>query len=330
MVVPGSNPPDKGDAAELVHSGGVDLQQQGRVSAAAVYLARLAPGSRRTIAAALHTIARVISGTDENAATFAWGQLRYEHTQVVRTYLAERYAPAMANKSLAALRGVLREAWRLGHISAEDFQRAADVATIRGETLPKGRALTSGELRALFNACADAHGPASLRDAAILAIAYGGGLRRAEIVALDVEDFDACTGEIRVRAGKGRKDRVVFATNGALEALKAWLELRGPASGPLMLPINKAGRIICRRLADQSVRLVLARRARQAGVKAFTPHDCRRTFVGDLLDAGADISVVQAMAGHSSPNTTARYDRRGDRTKKRAAELLHVPFRRRD
>lgn len=66
-----------------------------------------------------------------------------------------------------------------------------------------------------------------------------------------------------------------------------------------------------------------------AGVKPFTPHDLRRTFVSRLLDSGVDIAIVAKMAGHSNIQTTARYDRRPEEAKQRAANLLQIPYPRR-
>lgn len=160
----------------------------------------------------------------------------------------------------------------------------------------------------------------------MLALLYGGGLRRSEAVALDVSHFEPETGMLTIRSGKGRKDRTVYATNGAAAALTDWLTVRGPETGALFCPVNKGGKIKASRLTGQAVLNILAKRAREAGVAHLSPHDLRRTFVSHLLDAGADIVTVQKLAGHSQVTTTARYDRRGEAEKRTAAELLFAPY----
>src|SRR2546422_2953990 len=294
---------------------------------AAVYLAGLAPGSRRTMRQALDVIAGLLTGGRADAEVLDLSALLYQHTQAVRAALVERYRPATANKMLAALRGVLREAWRLGQVTGEDHSRAADLTAVRGSTVPRGRALAAGELRALFTVVAADPRPATrARDAALLAVLYGAGVRRAEAVALTVADYDAATGALTIRHGKGRSERIMYATNGAADALSAWLAVRGMEPGALFCPIDKAGRITLRPMTTQAVFDRLASLGARAGVQRFSPHDMRRSFISDLLDNGADLAVVQQLAGHSSPTTTARYDRRGEHAKRRAAGLLHVPY----
>ena len=290
-------------------------------SPAVVYIARLAPGSRRAMQQALGLLASLAGVAD--AERFPWHLLRYPHTQAMRARVAERYAPASANKVLCALRGVLGECFRLGLMSAEDRLRAADVASVRGERLPRGRALTAGELRALFHAC-DGATVRGARDAALLALLYGAGLRRAEAVSITLGDLDLATAMVRVM-GKGDKQRAVPLGASVCEALERWLRARGAAPGLLFTPVGKGGAVSLRAMSGQAVLMILRRLAARSGVARFSPHDARRTFISDLLDAGADLSTVQQLAGHAQVTTTARYDRRGEHARRRAVGLLHGP-----
>jgi integrase len=296
---------------------------------AAVYLARLtSASSKRTMKDALDKIARMDGQAD--ALALDWSQLRYQHTQAIRARLAADYAPATANKILSALRGVLKEAWRLGEISAEDYQRAVDIENVKGEPLPAGRDLSFGEIKALADVCMNDDSAAGVRDAAIIGLLATCGIRRAELVSIALADFDLESGKIAIRGGKGNKDRTVYATNGTLSALADWLAVRGDEPGALFVPINKGGKVQRgRTLSAQAVYKLLIKRGQQAGLKAFSPHDFRRTFVGDLLDRGVDIATVAKMAGHANVTTTSRYDRRPEETKRDAAAKLHYPYQKR-
>ena len=108
------------------------------------------------------------------------------------------------------------------------------------------------------------------------------------------------------------------------------MNAQGMEDGALFVAINKGGHLQYQhKLTSQSIYNMLERRAEEAGVKEFSPHDLRRSFVSDLLDAGADIATVAKMAGHSNVQTMARYDRRPEQAKQKAADLLHLPYRKR-
>lgn len=291
---------------------------------AAVYLAGLSATGRRTQKQALDTIAGILTG-NANCFSLDWSIIRYQHTAAIRAQLVQHYKAATVNKMLCALRGVLRQAWLLRLITAEDYQQAAAVKSVTGETVPAGRELQPGELGALLSACEQDLSPAGARDAAIIALMYGAGLRRDEVVHLQRESYDPETGKL-VIIGKRNKERTAYLTNGAAAAMSDWLNVRGDETGPLFIPINKGGKMLFEQMTNQAVYNLLAKRAALAGVRKFSPHDMRRTFVSDLLDAGADISTVAKMAGHANVQTTMRYDRRGEQAKQRAAGLLHVPY----
>jgi site-specific recombinase XerC len=90
--------------------------------------------------------------------------------------------------------------------------------------------------------------------------------------------------------------------------------------------LGKAGKLGNARLTCQSVYRILNRRASQAGIAALSPHDVRRTTATHLLERGVDLAVVQRMLGHKQLSTTIIYDKRGEKAKKKAAELIKLPI----
>jgi site-specific recombinase XerD len=287
------------------------------------YLGRLAPGSRRGIVVSLNAIAANLTNGKADAFSFSWPGLRYQQTSAVRNYLARTYSIHTANLGISALRGILKECWRLGLIPHDDYTRAIDLPRVKGESEIAGRSLTLEELRALYNVCDADLSPAGIRDAGILSVLYMAGMRRNELISLKIADYGPKEGAITIQ-GKGNKKRLAFMTADAQHRLNAWLNLRGTNGKPLFVSISKTGVLGTEPLTGHAIWFILQVRAIEAGVEPFSPHSIRRTTCTHLLENGIDLSIVQKLLGHKNISTTALYDRRGEAAKKKAAATLRV------
>ncbi len=295
------------------------------------YLATLSESGARTQHTALNNLAYMFSdGKIEDATKFPWHNLRYEHSNSLPAHMLEiGYAKASVNKHLVALRRVLAEAYRLQlFVDHNDYYRAVSVRSLRHESIPRGRKLEQSELGALVQAClAQTKNPAlATRDATIISVLYATGMRRQELVTLNLADFDAREGKLRL-TGKGSKQREVFISEDVVSAIEAWLVHRGRQLGPLFTRISKSGKVSLKRLSAQAIYLILQNRQKQAGIAPFSPHDIRRTTITDMLSADVDVLTVSAIAGHASADTTRRYDKRGDESKREAARKIQSPFK---
>ncbi|MDD5169013.1 MAG: tyrosine-type recombinase/integrase [Syntrophales bacterium] len=232
-------------------------------------------------------------------------------------------------KFYAAIRGVLHHAWRLGQMSADDYQRAIDLGKVGGDTLPAGRYITPDEFAALIRACiADPVVPAGVRDAAILGVLYFEGLRRSEVISLNTEDYDPDTGRTLIH-GKGRKPRIAYLTNGAAAALADWFVVRGVEPGPIFMAIRRWGQVQGGRITSQTIYNMITKRSQEAGIDKISPHDFRRSSVSNMLLAGNDLLIVAKIHGHADPKTTARYDLRPEQQMSVAASSVAMEYERR-
>ena len=171
----------------------------------------------------------------------------------------------------------------------------------RPKTLPK--VLTMQEVLALFTAIKSA------KYKAILAIAYGAGLRVSEVCALKPTDIDSQRMLIHVRRGKGNKDRYVLLGETMLTLLREYYK-KARRKGDYLFPGQKPQNP----LTPTAIRQVLKKVAAKAGLsKKITPHTLRHSFATHLLETGYDLRVVQALLGHTSIQTTQRYTHITDR-----------------
>lgn len=289
------------------------------------YLASLTThAGRRSQACSLGILANVLTGQPDPERV-AWHLLDGNQTQAIRAYLiASGLAPRTVNRYLAALRGVLKAAWRMGLVSTDDHHRRGGLKQLPVGLESEGRMLEPEELGRLFEACDDGT-RIGARDAALFALLVGAGLRAFEAVGVQLEDW---RGEwVQIREGKGHKARKAWLPPGARLACEAWRGVRGEEPGPLVCRVARSGVILrpVAKLSPVAVWRALRRRSEAAGVSDVSPHDLRRTLISMACDE-TDLSTVAKIAGHSSVAQTAGYDRRDEHAARSAMARIAIPY----
>ncbi len=268
------------------------------------FAASLTASSDHTVAAYLADVRDFASWAERGGVTDPSQVGRVLLRRWVAHLTQRRYAKRSIARKVAAVRRYFRWLHRTAAIGADP---SVSLRAPSGEArLP--RVLSTGELGQLLDAPTPEDEPhwRRLRDAAVLEILYGSGVRVSELCGLDVAHVrhgrDGRVPDAVTVWGKGSKQRVVPLSVPAVEAVHAWLGVRhevvADEAGDALFG-NERGR----RLTPRDVRRIIDRRS----ASPTHPHALRHTFATHLLDGGADLRVVQEFLGHADVATTQRY-----------------------
>lgn len=294
-----------------------------------LYLARLAPSSQLTMRYVLQDAADRLGFEEINLEDIDWHLLQPEHVMALVAVLREDgYAPNTSSLYVNAVRGVMNEAWRISLISQEHLLKMRSVKATAGTRLSQGRNLRRTLIRELMDVCAADPRPQGLRDAAVIGILYGSGMRKSESVNLDLAQVNFAERSLRVM-GKGNKELIKYAPAWAFAKLQAWLEFRreylkeGELDDNFLFNrIRRGSHITRERITKHAIYYIARQRGEQVGMKIM-PHDFRRSFITRVIEEH-DLSIAQKLAHHTNIQTTASYDVRDDNERRRAIDRFDL------
>ncbi len=235
----------------------------------------------------------------------------------LQAWLARLFMDGTARSTIArrlsATRGVFEYLHRQGHVpdlsvirirkprqdrkvpdflNVDETTELLDVGTMR--PVPRARGTTDEQAQAL-----------QLRDAALVELLYGSGLRVSEALNLENKDVDPRAGWVRV-LGKGGRERLAPLSETSIPCLEAWQKVRPVLAKPDEQALFTGAR--GGRLDRREARRIVASLCKRAGLaRTVSPHALRHSFATHLLDAGADLRSVQELLGHKRLSTTQRY-----------------------
>jgi site-specific recombinase XerD len=226
-----------------------------------------------------------------------------------RMYLESRHLAANTiNQQLAAVRRLAHEAADAGLLSPE---LAAGISRVKGVKQLGFRAgnwlSTEQSTEVLKQACGD--GMRAKRDYAMLAMLFGCGFRRSELVGLDLDDVQMRQGHWAVvdLIGKGGHIRTVPIPTWVKAALDQWTRAAGVSEGKIFRAVARKGKVWGCGISQNVVWYVVRTCCERVGLEHIAPHDLRRTCAKLCHDGGGELEQIQFLLGHASVQTTERY-----------------------
>ncbi|NOR70084.1 MAG: tyrosine recombinase XerC [Methylomarinum sp.] len=219
----------------------------------------------------------------------------------IRNHIANRHRKGISSKSLQRELSAIRSFYNYQlkkHLL--DINPALHIRGPKQERkLPK--ILDVDQLTGILDNPPDS--PLEIRDLAMFELFYSSGLRLSELAALDMGDIDLSDQSLRVRYGKGGKQRDLPIGSKAVSAINKWLAYRPVSSESALFTSNKGNRI-----SQRSIQLRLDRWCIKIGLPEHVhPHMLRHSFASHLLESSQDIRAVQELLGHSNISTTQIY-----------------------
>lgn len=264
----------------------------------------------------------------ENHNNVPWQEITTAHIDAIVNHFLEKkhLSPTTVNLYLTALKGTMKHAWKAGGINYADYQRIAAIKSVAGKRIKRNkRNVIRHEVLVLIDYCERELTKAGVRNAAIFALLAGCGLRRDELVRLQLNDYNQTESILYVH-GKGSKEREVIIPPVVESKLQAWLAMRGQDDGAIFIKITKHDTLskYCETLTGQAIYNLLVKYTQLAQITHINPHALRHYFGTAILRSGTDIITVRDMLGHTSVSTTQTYIAEDKSEQRKAAKVVDV------
>ncbi|WP_181318331.1 tyrosine-type recombinase/integrase [Photobacterium kishitanii] len=294
-----------------------DSERKIVLSPALSYISSLgSPDSRTTMASLLNCTAKILNY--KSIYDCPWEKLTKEIVEhVVRELRKKELAPQTINLYLNAIKQTVDHALDQDLMDIAVALRIKKIKRERGSRISKGREVKPDEIRKVLSTCKSENITSKdIRDAAMLCITRGCGLRRAELTNLKNDSLNHSTRILRV-IGKGNKERTIKVPAQLFPIIKRWIDYKSNYNWKkeetewMFCRIHKHGQLQPDKLTGKGVQHIFSKRVETANIEKFAPHDLRRTFCTSLLSSGnASLNDVQLLMGHADMRTTQRYDMR--------------------